>query len=627
MTTELSDRSEYLNSRPRHPPSEAIRFVETRMVVAGQPDAVYCESLDTYVSVPEAKKQDQISAELWKQADSEMEKLFELLEKVQVKLSKKGMQQSPQSIRSCRWEDVLSQVQDTAAQWSTTPNRTSQAMLCISKVGRNSAVFESWLGLLPDGDYGASLCGVFKLAIGAAGRYVKIEEAVFSALADIPEIIQGAQNYVRIYAGRQDQLLERKTFDLFLAVLRALTHIMQFFADGGLKKTMQSTLKQSAYKAELIESINEIRRQASRIKEEADQCLAWAVRDSNLAIKDVKQTGNEVLKALQRLLEESIPARHEYTASQLEAMNSRLGVLEQRSSLMIESGPTDRINQTTNAASFARNANSRPSVEDMTKFAHSILDAIRYDPNVIERDLERSVGIGERLEEGEKARAAAMIRHSEYKAMMVETSASTSLLVNGRKDLAAAESISSLTYVAGSLVRASRDAGSIYLMAYFCDFHRPSFEPSTEASSFGIVASFAGQLLSQMLHRDVQMDLSFFETRDWHRHANMKLDTLWKLLRQLISQLPEESVLICVIDEITRYETSALYQDTEKVVRRLTRLVGNSESIVFKLLLTCHDRALGVSQYFKGCTIDLDAEAEPDDSSAWWMRSAQRQGA
>ncbi|KAF3025095.1 hypothetical protein E8E14_014568 [Neopestalotiopsis sp. 37M] len=609
MTTEQESREAYLSSRLRHPTSEAIRFVENRISVSGQPNPVYCEQLDAYVSVSEAVKQDQISADLWRQADSEKEKLFGLIEKVQAKLSKKEADQSSSNIRSCRWGDVLSQVQDTAVQWSTTPNRTSQAMLSINKVGRNSAVFESWLELLPAGDYGASVCGVFKLVIGAAGRYVKVEEAVFGALADIPEIIQGAQNYVKLYADRQDQFLERKTFDLFLAILKTLTHIMQFLADGGLK------------------SINEIRKQASRIKEEADQWLAWTVHDSNLAIKDVKKStavGNELLKALQKLLEERMPLRSHNAASQIEALNERLGVLEQRNSLLIENGPIEEINQNTNTIAFAQNANPGPQAEGSIKIAKKVLKVIKYDPHVIEADLERSIGLGERLEEGDKARAAAMIRHNEYKARMVETSASTSLLVNGRADLAAADSTSPLTYVAGSLVHASRDTGSIYVVAYFCDFHRPSFEHSTEASSVGVVASFVGQLLSQMLDRGVQMDLSFLEPRDWRRLENMKLDMLWKVLRQLISQLPEESVLICVIDEIARYETSALCQDTEQVFRRLTRLVRNTEPIVFKLLLTCHDRALGVGPYFEGCTIDLDAEVEPDDSSAWWMRSAQR---
>lgn len=58
--TDYSTRAVYLNSRARHPASEAVRFVENRIVVAGQSDAVYSEQLDEFVPVQEAVRQDRI---------------------------------------------------------------------------------------------------------------------------------------------------------------------------------------------------------------------------------------------------------------------------------------------------------------------------------------------------------------------------------------------------------------------------------------------------------------------------------------------------------------------------------------------------------------------------------------
>jgi len=58
-------------------------------------------------------------------------------------------------------------------------------------------------------------------------------DCVFEALGDIPEAMESAQKYVLIYRDTQDHFLERKTFDLYLAVLRALIQILQFFADDG----------------------------------------------------------------------------------------------------------------------------------------------------------------------------------------------------------------------------------------------------------------------------------------------------------------------------------------------------------------------------------------------------------
>lgn len=45
-------------------------------------------------------------------------------------------------------------------------------------------------------------------------------------------MMEGARKYIQIYQDHRDQLLERKTFDLYLSILISLKHIMQFFADS-----------------------------------------------------------------------------------------------------------------------------------------------------------------------------------------------------------------------------------------------------------------------------------------------------------------------------------------------------------------------------------------------------------
>jgi len=63
-----------------------------------------------------------------------------------------------------------------------------------------------------------------------------VEDSIFDALSDLPEMMDDARKYISIYRDHPDQLLERKTFDLYLAILKALTHIMQFFADSPIRE-------------------------------------------------------------------------------------------------------------------------------------------------------------------------------------------------------------------------------------------------------------------------------------------------------------------------------------------------------------------------------------------------------
>lgn len=59
-----------------------------------------------------------------------------------------------------------------------------------------------------------------------------MEAVILETLAEIPEIMDDAKRYIDIYGRFRDQLLEQKTFELYLSILRALNHIMQFFVDS-----------------------------------------------------------------------------------------------------------------------------------------------------------------------------------------------------------------------------------------------------------------------------------------------------------------------------------------------------------------------------------------------------------
>ena len=99
------------------------------------------------------------SEELWKQADDERDRLFASMEQARARLDKKSatgaILPAKPNLRRCTWDQVMQEVRATAARWSSTPKRTSKMMVCLDKLGRNSDAFQTWLELLPGGDYGS----------------------------------------------------------------------------------------------------------------------------------------------------------------------------------------------------------------------------------------------------------------------------------------------------------------------------------------------------------------------------------------------------------------------------------------------------------------------------------------
>jgi hypothetical protein len=89
------------------------------------------------------------------------------------------------------------------------------------------------------------------------------------------------------------------------------------------------------------------------------------------------------------------------------------------------------------------------------------------------------------------------------------------------------------------------------------------------------------------------------------------------MFQELFNQLPAKSVVLCILDELSSYETGPLRDDVETLCRRLTRFSKKQDEAVFKLMVTCRGRALGISQYFDNDVVELSAFVEPEDSSAW----------
>lgn len=111
----------------------------------------------------------ELSAELWAQVDGEKERLFVLMEQVQKKLQKKSEGRAVTAdLRCCKWDQVMQEVDRTADGWTAASKKSSKVAAHLDKIKQNAAAFESWLELLPTGDYGSSICGVFRLVLAVS---------------------------------------------------------------------------------------------------------------------------------------------------------------------------------------------------------------------------------------------------------------------------------------------------------------------------------------------------------------------------------------------------------------------------------------------------------------------------
>lgn len=77
----------------------------------------------------------------------------------------KTKSKSHTDLRTCTWTGVREAIQ-VATLEEGSDDESNMAKRSCSKMARNIPDFETWLSLLPDGDYGSVVCGVFKMIVG-----------------------------------------------------------------------------------------------------------------------------------------------------------------------------------------------------------------------------------------------------------------------------------------------------------------------------------------------------------------------------------------------------------------------------------------------------------------------------
>ncbi|KAJ0165468.1 hypothetical protein CTA2_11161 [Colletotrichum tanaceti] len=665
---EVDERESFLNSRERHPVSEAVVFLETQQIaLPGQQPPVFSEQKGGLVSVDEAWAQEQKRALMWKEVDEEKDRLFALMIQVQGKISKRknGDRQvqallSETDLRRCSWGQVLAEVDRTAERWKGSPDKESKTMVFIDRIGKYSSALETWLGLLPMGDYGSrcemqnadarfcwSICGVFKLAIGAATQYGSTGETIFQFLADIPDIMESARQTVALYREMGGHSLDRKSFELFRAVLKALNHIMQFFADSKLEKFFQVTIKQSAYKSDLQASIDVVKKQAQAFKEEANICHARQTYGNSRLLAKINEDNEHFQKSVLQMLESSPyfqSSRSERLAPDYRALPTSISgydlanvdysvSADEASEQPRYLGSRDVLQKQSNEDA----AEARAAAEAARS---KLLRLLQYDAETVRDDIASCLRRGHRLPEKGKSKAAKLFRNDDFRAFVGQSRASAGLLVNGRDDLAAAaaDGISPLSLATAELTRISRSGGTtefgqFFVVNFFCGEHRPRLSSldhpaaAWQSSAVGMIASLVGQLLSQAADRGMGPDLSFMNDSRWRKAERLEPKVLCTVFAELVRQLPSGALVLCIVDGIAVYETRAMQPQTMLVMEKLVRLVGKLANgpQIFKLLATCQNRALAVSQLFRGRTLDLPETVDEDDAADYMISTMGRQ--
>ena len=110
---------------------------------------------------------------MFSDAKSQLQELKEAVVKYQQKTGSTPQGVAQLDTAACTWSEIQELI-EVATNGLGSDDESDKIKLSCSKIARNIAGFDNWLNLLPDGDYGAVICGVFKMVVLVSGNSTSV---------------------------------------------------------------------------------------------------------------------------------------------------------------------------------------------------------------------------------------------------------------------------------------------------------------------------------------------------------------------------------------------------------------------------------------------------------------------
>lgn len=139
--------------------------------------------------------------QIWAEAEAEKEALARAIETYQVKGLKKA---EKGDVREAKWNGMMKQVQSAVKLYENEPMTGAKGKIkwALHKIRDGSKTMEHWCNLLPGGDYGGTIAGVFSILASVCQIYTGVGIWLAERLVGSKPLHRSTRQYLRGCTGR-----------------------------------------------------------------------------------------------------------------------------------------------------------------------------------------------------------------------------------------------------------------------------------------------------------------------------------------------------------------------------------------------------------------------------------------
>ncbi|KAL2856502.1 hypothetical protein BJY01DRAFT_179455 [Aspergillus pseudoustus] len=483
-------------------------------------------------------------------------------------------------IQNCTWDDVFDELEaaegeDARAALGVRPSHVARKG--FRWAGDKAAAISPWIDLIPTSN-GLSVLGAgLKLLFSIAKEHSNVRQKILAAFGDIPAIITNTTLTRELF--KSDKALRDCAIRLYETALRSIQDLVGKLNGNRDRKSsvtkvfhQAKNVLQSPLRVEQIDAIvGSMREQVHqfetivqrnrdqrdmRIERNAESTLQQVQATRKVGI-DIKVGVSEIDEKVDGLARDNkqFQTNHEQVYAEmgrlraaLAAQNGLLAQLTYRSQT-----PTIVIQQSAIA-------------QDPHSFlpGYQLLEALNVDHMTPVRDVECVLRHCGGVSQADQGQAQQLLQSTQFSAWFWPL-ASDILFVNGNFDHSSRTS--PLSYLCAQLaLTLSEDPGCIVLQ-FFCGQHESETDPLRGPQ--GLLRS----ITSQLLYSGYAFSRAFINTRTYSEAIRAhSVEDLCITFRRLVSQLPLNQKVLCVVENISRFEREEWYHDLGFVVEMLYRI-------------------------------------------------------
>ncbi|RSL86555.1 hypothetical protein CEP51_002764 [Fusarium floridanum] len=484
------------------------------------------------------------------------------------------------------WEDVLAALREAESHYSSSSG-LKVVHTWFRKAADKSAIVEPYVNFIPNGTYTSVICAGLTFVLKACAAAKKFRDESFDLINRLPDKIDMVNQYSELYEG--DLGLQSATYDLYSEILHAIQGLMYWLLKDHTFEFLKVLGLQSAYDP-LKGRLEEVGKKSARVEEAVRLCDSKKLAEIGKGVDGIQQN----FTALRNQFLEFVRVAYlnsKWFEQLLEAQKRTAGVGQQKQPMAYIS------DQELLTLLLRRHSSDHESSQTVS---------------LLKSTLEQVLRAGFRMDGSEQARTR-WIMNDKSVSDWFQSTESRKLLVNGNHTL---ERIAPTSFFCSILVQSLKSVESIIVLAHFCGLN--TTRESERSSNAGLLRDLTGQLIEQWKFGDLTC-LDQETVKKLKRESpKLRLKTQRRLLRTLITALPQETPLFIFIDGINYNETEELVYGTKKAVKDLCRLIDEEGvGAMVKVFVTSAVRAFDVNEYFDEDEVITIPEGADENTSGF----------